>query len=185
MSAKQLAYGLQPIRFNVWTHVQDPALAPFLERCQCVGCIQHPVVVSCLVILLFIWNAIDELKLYRTCSFRYPTRNSYILSQSESFYFCNPLLTLHPVNGGKVNESPSLELIAVSNWDLFDDSTSFRWGKFMGSHFLDTIVFLDTLGHLVSFITGWAKILSLHGLWVGVHLGVIIEIDPVISTKLV
>jgi len=32
--AKQLAYGLQPIRFNVRTHVRDPALATFWEGCQ-------------------------------------------------------------------------------------------------------------------------------------------------------
>ena len=36
------------------TCVRDPALAPFLERCQGVGCIQDHVVVSCLAILLFI-----------------------------------------------------------------------------------------------------------------------------------
>jgi len=58
--------GWQPIRFNVRTHVRDPALASFLERCPGVGCIYDHVVVSCLAILLFIWNAIDELKPYRT-----------------------------------------------------------------------------------------------------------------------
>ena len=66
MSTKQLAYELQPIQFNVRTNVRDPALAPFLERYQCVGCIHHNVVASCLVDLLFIWNVIDELKSYRT-----------------------------------------------------------------------------------------------------------------------
>jgi len=66
MSESQLTYGLQPIRFIVWTHVQDPALASFLEGYQSVGCIHHLVVVSCLAIVLFICNAIDELELYCT-----------------------------------------------------------------------------------------------------------------------
>ena len=36
-STKQLAYGLQPIRFIVRTDAQDPALAPFLEGAETLG----------------------------------------------------------------------------------------------------------------------------------------------------
>ena len=82
------------------TLVRDPALAPSLGRCQCEGCIHDHVVVSCLVNLLFIWNAIDELKSYRTIveSVSYVGTNT-LACDLRAFIFANTLLTLNP---GKV-----------------------------------------------------------------------------------
>jgi len=50
---RQLAYGLQPIRFIVRTDVQDSALVPLSEWCSMIlGWDVHHNVVSCFVILL-------------------------------------------------------------------------------------------------------------------------------------